>query len=115
MLRRLILWLMIALMPLQGLRAAEHMLELPLAEHWVDHELRVAHHHHDDGTVHHDDSASSHEHVGEHLGCHGCALPQAVLPLKLPMLPEARPDAPPAEGRADPYLAPPPRPPHTAG
>jgi hypothetical protein len=122
MFRRLILWLLIALLPLQGLRAAEHVdVELAVAfvgdaQHWLDHEHGVAHHHDEDGTVHHDDSQASQDHVSDSIGSQPVGGMFLLLPsLVLPPVAEAPPAAGVVADLPDPFLEKPPRPPHSLG
>lgn len=116
MIRRFVLWLLIALLPLQGVRAADHWVEAQVdAQHWVEHEHGVSHHHDDDGTVHHDDSDASQEHMGDHVGGQLNGLPQVIATLALPLLPHGPPAANALTVRPDPFLDKPPRPPHSLG
>lgn len=95
MMRRLVLALVIALLPLQTLQAAVapwlHAGGDPT--HRLDHEHAVAHHHHDDASVHHDDSDESARHL---------ASAEAWLVVAVPASPGARAPAFPAWAQAPP-------------
>ena len=115
--RRLVLVLLIALLPLQSLHAAAGLLQHAQGDtqHWVDHEQAVAHHHHDDGSVHHDDSDDSKRHVSQVDTCHSPAVPARTVGL---MSHPVWAQAPPAFQSffiSDPFLEGRKRPPHTLG
>ncbi|RZI85558.1 MAG: hypothetical protein EOP38_04585 [Rubrivivax sp.] len=116
MIRRFVFWLLIALLPLQCVHAADHWAETQVdAQHWLEHEQGVSHHHDDDGTVHHDESDASQEHMGDHVGCHLNGMPQVIATFALPRLPQGPPAANALTVRPDPFLDKPPRPPHSLG
>lgn len=115
--RRLILLLLIALLPLQSLHAAVGLLQHAQGDthHWVDHEKAVAHHHHDDGSVHHDDSDDSKRHVIQVDACHSAAVPaKAIRSMAHPVWAQAPPPFHPPF-ISDPFLEGRKRPPHTLG
>lgn len=111
--RRLVLLLLIALLPLQSLHAAVGLVQ-PVGgdtQHWVDHQWGVSHHHHDDGSVHHDDSDESKRHVSPVDACHSPAAPaRSVGAMSLPVWAQAPPVFR-APFISDPFLQGPKRPP----
>ena len=87
MVRRLVLCLLIALLPLQGTHASIGLLQHASGDvlHWAAHDRAVDHHHGADGSVHHDDSDDSKRHVMQLDVCHGVAVPRgAIRPAFLP-------------------------------
>lgn len=133
MMRRFILWLFMALLPLQVALAACHgataatsghaaVVDLGqehsderFSHHWLDHEHGEPHHHHDDGSVHHADDQESQEHMGDHLGCQLTAMPHMGADLAVERLPDVAPCGHIAAWRPDPFLHEPARPPHAIG
>ena len=116
MIWRFILSLLIALLPLQGVRAADHSVEAQGdAQHWLDHQQGVSHHHLDDGAVQYDDSEASQDHLCEQVGCQLNGLLQVIATFALPRLPHGPPAVTALSVRPDPFLVKPPRPPHALG